>query len=161
MFPWSIEYLHSDGSLYAQGCWGLNLCRVSAAGAYSAIDDAGYKEFIKGMAESWPNQKPKFTASSLRFYNVYAPAGKPFRPVSKEVVSYTVRGADCDLYSVLYQGRVPSMMESCKPRYDATGAYVSIRTSVRPGDALSVHVFSEEARALFICLRGREAVLVV
>lgn len=37
--------------------------------------------------------------------------------------------------------------------------YVNIRISVRPGDELAVHVFSEEDRALFLCVRGREAVV--
>jgi len=38
--------------------------------------------------------------------------------------------------------------------------YVNIRTSVRPGDELVVHVFHDEDAALFISLRGgKECVL--
>ncbi|OLQ00175.1 hypothetical protein AK812_SmicGene17182 [Symbiodinium microadriaticum] len=86
-------------------------------------------------------------------------AGAPFTPETYLKASYVVRSTDCDMYNVLFQGRVPSMMESCYPQRDARAFYVNIRMSVHPGDELAVHVFVEKAKALFVCLRGKEPVL--
>lgn len=59
--------------------------------------------------------------------------------------AYTVRAADCDMYNVLFQARVPSFLEACHST-DASSFYVNIRASVRPGDVLKVQVFFNEER---------------
>merc|ERR1740121_3496460 len=102
----------------------------------------------------WSAREKVFSSLSLRFHNTYKPEGKPFRPSGYKKATYVVRGADCDMYNVLYHSRVTSFLESCHPRYDAMAFYVNIRMSVRPGDELRVHVFETSGTALFICLRG-------
>merc|ERR1711907_571463 len=91
--------------------------------------------------------------------NAYKTSGAPFKPSSYRQIPYVVRAADCDMYNVLFQARVPSFLESCHPRHDTMSFYVNIRMSVRPGDELKVHVFDGKDSTLFICLRGKEPVL--
>lgn len=159
LFPWETTLTGEDGTLYAQGRFGLNLCGISEAGAYAGIDSERYDEFTKGMRKFADPKKKSFSSTTLRFFNAYEPSGKPFKPSVRKEAVYEVRGSDCDMYNVLFQARVPSMMESCHSRKDAMAFYVNIRTSVRPGDMLAVHVFSSDDAALFICLRGKEPVL--
>mmetsp|Transcript_3055 Transcript_3055/g.8252 ORF Transcript_3055/g.8252 Transcript_3055/m.8252 type:complete len:412 (-) Transcript_3055:297-1532(-) len=159
LFPWETTMAAEGGSVYAQGRFGLNLCQISSAGAYSGVEEPKYREFAKAF-QKWTNpSKSCFSATNLRFFNAYKAAGMPFRPSSHQEVVYTVRALDCDMYSVLYQARVPSMMQSCHPQYEATAMYVNIRMSVRPGEQLRVHVLAGEDEALFVCLRERTAVL--
>mmetsp|Transcript_58702 Transcript_58702/g.188773 ORF Transcript_58702/g.188773 Transcript_58702/m.188773 type:complete len:411 (-) Transcript_58702:96-1328(-) len=159
LFPWDTKMYAEDGTLYMHGWFGLNFCQISDSGAYSGIDEKGYREFTKNFLK-WTNPKRStFSPTNLRFFNAYKASGVPFRPTARREVTYVVRSTDCDMYNVLFQARVPSMMESCHPRQDALAFYVNIRMSVRPGDELAVHVFSEEDAALFICLRGKTSVL--
>jgi acyl-CoA thioesterase FadM len=158
LFPWDTKLYTEDESLYAQGRFGLNLCAISDSGVYSGIEAEGYNEFVKDMRK-WSSKHPVFSSTNLRFFNAYKRTGVPFKPSTLKQVTYVVRAADCDMYNVLFQARVPSFLESCHPRHDAMAFYVNIRMSVRPGDELKVHVFSNSDSALFICLRGKEAVL--
>jgi len=159
LFPWDIKMSAEDGTLYAQGCFGLNLCKISDSGEYSGVDEHRYREFTKDMMK-WTNpSRSRFSPVGLRFHNAYAPAGAPFRPTGRSEAAYRVRAADCDLYNVLFQARVPSFLELCHPRHDAMAFYVNIRMSVRPGDEFAVHVLFDDAAALFICLRGKDPVL--
>merc|ERR1712151_443452 len=112
---------------------------------------AEYDKFTQHMRQ-WSNPKKlNFSATSLRFFSAYKESGKPFTPSGRRTTEYVVRAADCDMYSVLFQARVCSMMESCHRRYDALAMYVNIMTSVRPGDELTVHILSSSNAALFIC----------
>ena len=159
LFPWDTEMFTEDGTLYMRGLFGLNLCQISGTGAYSGVDEATYRTFTKDLKSfSHPSTKKRFSATSLRFFMAYEKAGEPFTPEKYKQERYRVRSADCDMYNVLFQARVPSMMEACRPG-DALSFYVNIRMSVRPGDDLQVHVFENLDSALFICLRGKEPVL--
>jgi len=162
LFPWEAAMYSEDGTQYMRGRFGLNLCQISESGAYSGIDEKGYREFTKEMLK-WSNPGRKaFSPTSLRFFNAYEISGKPFKPTSLGQATYVVRASDCDMYNVLFQARVPSFLENCGAcggRTDLMAMYVNIRTSVRPGEELAVHVFSEQDRALFLCVRGREAVV--
>ncbi|CAE7724534.1 unnamed protein product [Symbiodinium sp. CCMP2592] len=159
LFPWDTQMFADDGSLYMRGLFGLNLCQISATGAYSGADAKAYDAFAKDLRKFTDPSKSKFSKTSLRFYSAYPKAGAPFTPEKYLKASYVVRSTDCDMYNVLFQGRVPSMMESCYPQRDARAFYVNIRMSVHPGDELAVHVFVEKAKAFFVCLRGKEPVL--
>eukprot|EP00418_Pyrodinium_bahamense_P096732 CAMPEP_0179042494 /NCGR_PEP_ID=MMETSP0796-20121207/16689_1 /TAXON_ID=73915 /ORGANISM="Pyrodinium bahamense, Strain pbaha01" /LENGTH=402 /DNA_ID=CAMNT_0020738867 /DNA_START=125 /DNA_END=1333 /DNA_ORIENTATION=+ len=159
LFPWHIKMYCEDGSLYMQGISGLNLCQISDSGMYSGVDEKAYEEFM-GPLRKWSRAgKAMFSKTALRFYSAYDLAGAPFKPSARHQAMYVVRSTDCDMYNVLFQARVPSMMESCHPRHDALAFYVNIRTSVRPGDTLAVHVFTAEDSALFMCLREKVPVL--
>lgn len=159
LFPWETTMHSEDGQLYAQGRFGLNLCRISDTGTYSGIEEAGYREFTDQLRK-WVNpSRCVFSPTALRFFNAYTAAGKPFKPTSYREEVYVVRASDCDMYNVLFQARVPSFLESCSQRYNPSAMYVNIRTSVRPGDSLAVHLFSEDDAVLFLCLRGKECVL--
>jgi len=159
LFPWHTNLFAEDGSLYMRGLFGLNLCQISDSGAYSGIDQKQYDVFAKDL-KKWTNpDKTVFSRTQLRFFNAYSQAGAPFKPTSYKQVTYVVRASDCDMYNVLFQARVPSMMESCHPRLDAMAFYVNLRLSCRPGDPLTVHVFADEDSALFICLREKDPVL--
>lgn len=159
LFPWDTQMFADDGSLYMRGLFGLNLCQISATGAYSGADAKAYDAFAKDLRKFTDPSRSKFSKTSLRFYSAYPKAGAPFTPEKYLKASYVVRSTDCDMYNVLFQGRVPSMMESCYPQRDARAFYVNIRMSVHPGDELAVHVFVEKAKAMFVCLRGKEPVL--
>ncbi|CAJ1352955.1 unnamed protein product [Effrenium voratum] len=158
LFPWDTEMWKEDGSLYVRGLFGLNLCQISSTGEYSGVDEKTYRSFTKEL-QRWAPARQRFSPTSLRFFSAYEKSGSPFAPEKYAQASYVVRFADCDMYNVLFQARVPSMMEVCHPRGDARAFYVNIRMSVRPGDNLQVHVFSNEATALFICLLGKKPVL--
>lgn len=159
LFPWQTRMFSSDGQLYMKGLFGLNLCQISESGAYSGVDEKTYAEFTKDMREYSNLGQSSFSATNLRFFNCYEKSGFAFTPTSRAEVRYVVRAADCDMYNVLFQARVPSMMEACHPRRDAMAFYVNIRRSVRPGDELQVHVFASADAALFVCLLGKDAVL--
>ncbi|CAE7458011.1 unnamed protein product [Symbiodinium natans] len=159
LFPWDTQMFAEDGSLYMRGLFGLNLCQISATGAYSGADTTAYNAFAKDLRKFTDPSRSKFSTTSLRFYSAYPKAGAPFTPEKHLKATYVVRSTDCDMYNVLFQGRVPSMMESCYPQHDARAFYVNIRMSVHPGDELAVHVFVEKAKAFFVCLRGKEPVL--
>lgn len=159
MFPWDTTMHTEDGDMYAKGMFGLNLCQISPSGQYSGIDEAGYEHFVQDFRKFCNPRKKNFSATSMRFFSAYPSSGKPFKPTEYKQVTYIVRGSDCDMYNVLFQARVPSMMESCYHRRDALAMYVNIRTSVRPDDELQVHVMTDADSALFICMRGAEAVL--
>ncbi|CAE7728222.1 unnamed protein product, partial [Symbiodinium pilosum] len=118
-----------------------------------------YDNFAKDLRKFTDASRSKFSTTSLRFFSAYPKAGVPFTPERHLKASYTVRSTDCDMYNVLFQGRVPSMMESCYPQKDVRAFYVNIRMSVHPGDELAVHVFADKARAFFVCLRGKDPVL--
>lgn len=158
LFPWDTEMFREDGSLYMRGLFGLNLCQISSTGAYSGVDETTYRTFTKDLKGFSHPVKKRFSATSLRFFMAYEKAGVPFTPEKYKQEQYRVRSADCDMYNVLFQARVPSMMETCHPG-EAMSFYVNIRMSVRPGDVLQVHVFEHKDSALFICLRGKEPVL--
>eukprot|EP00930_Biecheleria_cincta_P029805 TRINITY_DN20685_c0_g1_i1.p1 TRINITY_DN20685_c0_g1~~TRINITY_DN20685_c0_g1_i1.p1 ORF type:complete len:424 (+),score=80.44 TRINITY_DN20685_c0_g1_i1:30-1274(+) len=159
LFPWKTRMYSSDGQLYMKGLFGLNLCQISDSGAYSGVDETTYREFTKDIRKYANPGQSSFSATNLRFFNCYGRSGSAFTPTARAEVRYVVRAADCDMYNVLFQARVPSMMEACHPRRDAMAFYVNIRRSVRPGDELQVHVFSNEDAALFVCLLGKDAVL--
>eukprot|EP00746_Dinoflagellata_sp_MGD_P002100 gnl/MRDRNA2_/MRDRNA2_104039_c0_seq1.p1 gnl/MRDRNA2_/MRDRNA2_104039_c0~~gnl/MRDRNA2_/MRDRNA2_104039_c0_seq1.p1 ORF type:complete len:413 (-),score=83.15 gnl/MRDRNA2_/MRDRNA2_104039_c0_seq1:72-1310(-) len=159
LFPWETYMYDEEGTLYTQGRFSLNLCSISDSGAYAGIDKEGYEAFTKDL-KKWCNPKKKtFSPTNLRFFSAYKPVNAPFTPTSCSVHKYVVRGSDCDMYNVLFQARVPSMMETCHDRYDPMAFYVNIRSSVRPGDTLDVHIFTQDDRKLFICLREKEAVV--
>lgn len=159
LFPWTTTFHTEDGEVYVQGRFGLNMCQISESGVYSGLDEARYKAFTKDMRKWSDPRKAAFSATSLRFFSAYDTSGQPFRPSERKEVKYVVRASDCDMYNVLFQARVPSMMESCHPRRNAMSMYVNIRTSVRPDDELAVHVLSDSDSALFLCMRGGECVL--
>ncbi|CAK9025281.1 Hypothetical protein SCF082_LOCUS17013 [Durusdinium trenchii] len=158
LFPWDTEMFKEDGTLYMRGLFGLNLCQISSTGAYSGVDESNYRSFTKELSRFADPGKKRFSSTSLRFFMAYEKAGSPFVPEKYVQARYCVRSSDCDMYHVLFQARVPSMMESCHSG-EASSFYVNIRMSVRPGDDLLVHVLSNEEAALFICLRGKEPVL--
>merc|ERR1712151_620956 len=149
LFPWTTEMLSSSGDLYMRGLFGLSLCSISQDG-YKATTQEEYKNFTQHWLWSNPAKK-KFSEMSLRFFSAYNESGKAFTPTALNKAVYVVRAADCDLYSVLFQARVCSMMESCHRRYDALAMYVNIMTSMRPGDELTVRILSSSNAALFIC----------
>lgn len=159
LFPWEAHVFNQDGTEYMHGRYGLNLCAISSSGAYSGVDEAQYNEFVKDMRDYANPEKAAFSATNLRFYGAYDKSGIAFKPSAHSVAMYFVRSSDCDMYNVLFQARVPAMMECCHQRHDTTGFYVNIRTSVRPGDELQVHVFSTGSAALFVCVRQGTAVL--
>jgi len=153
LFPWTTEMLSSNGDLYMRGLFGLSLCSMSETG-YAATTKEEYEKFTKHMHQ-WSNpDKKKFSEMSLRFFNAYPESGKAFTPTGLHKAEYVVRAADCDMYSVLFQARVCSMMESCYKRHDAMAMYVNIMTSIRPGDVLTVHVLDGAEAALFLCTIG-------
>lgn len=159
LFPWETSMYDEEGVLYMHGRFSLNLCSISDTGAYAGVNREEYEDFVKDLKKFSNPKKQTFSPTNLRFFSAYKPSNMPFTPTSYSVSTYVVRGSDCDMYNVLFQARVPSMMESCHDRRDPMAFYVNIRSSVRPGDKLDVHVFSQEDRKLFICLRDKEAVV--
>lgn len=163
LFPWETNMFYENGDMYMRGLFGLNLCSVADSGSYAGIEKTRYDSFTRGMRK-WCHPDPgrrRFDATSLRFFNAYKPAGKPFVPTGKSSVTYIVRAADCDMYNVLFQARVPSMMESCHRRHDLMAMYVNILNSVRPGFELSVHILHNEDAALFLCELGSSGQVVL
>jgi acyl-CoA thioesterase FadM len=159
LFPWDMKIYAEDNSLYATGMFGLNLCSISDSGAYAGVTEDQYRSWTSGL-KKYVTAQPKFSANSLRFFHAFPKLGTPFRPCKRHEGTYIVRSTDCDMYNVLFQARVPAMMESCHPdRRDAISFYVNIRMSVRPGDELVIHVLSTADAALFICMKDKTAVL--
>lgn len=154
---YDTEMFEETGPSYMRSRSTMSLCQISEAGAYHLADAKRYEEFTQELR--------KWVAATcaepqhMRLAHRCGAAGVPFKPNRHRVVTYVVRASDCDMYNVLYWGRVPSMMESCHLRDDALGFYVHLRRSVNPCDSLVVHVFEEEDTALFICLKGQECAL--
>mmetsp|Transcript_49441 Transcript_49441/g.142172 ORF Transcript_49441/g.142172 Transcript_49441/m.142172 type:complete len:412 (-) Transcript_49441:73-1308(-) len=162
LFPWDVRMLQENGELYAQGIFALNLCSIAADGSYAGIEKDRYDRFTKDMLK-WchpDTSRRRFGGTSLRMFNAYKPSGTPFRPTGRSTETYRVRSSDCDMYNVLFQARVPSMMESCHAKHNLMAMYVNILNSVRPGFELTVHVLHNEDSALFLCVHNNAIVLV-
>lgn len=158
LMPWDMKMYAEDGSLYATGLYGLNLCSIKDNGEYAGVTEDKYQSH-SSQFQRFKRSSGSFSGSKLRLYYGVSAQGTPFRPTKKHVGSYTVKSTDCDMYNVLFQARVPAMMESIHARGDAVSYYVNIRNSLRPGDRLEVHVFSTEDAALFICMKDGVAAL--
>mmetsp|Transcript_42973 Transcript_42973/g.118842 ORF Transcript_42973/g.118842 Transcript_42973/m.118842 type:complete len:413 (-) Transcript_42973:30-1268(-) len=161
LFPWVTNIFSESDDLYMRGVFALNLCSISDNGTYAGVDGARYKALAEDFRK-WchpDTSKQRFTPESLRLFNAYKSSGEAFKPTGRAQATYIVRAADCDLYNVLFQARVPSFLQSCHQRYDMMAAYVNILTSVRPGFELTVHVLYSEDAALFMCEHGKVTVV--
>lgn len=155
LFPWTTEFhRESTGELYAKGVFGLNLCTIGEEMNYRGAEKKEYDAFFKEWRPWMKPNNRRFPDNTLRFFGVFPESGKPFIPTGRKTVQYKVRGADCDLYSVLFLARVCSFLESAHPRYDVTAVYVNIATSVRSGDELDIHVLHSANSAFFLCAIG-------